>query len=234
MRRVLVWLVSWGIAGYIVLLRHTCRIIFENDPRPELRRHGQTYLYSFLHAHQIGITVKGEPGTGAMVSRSHDGQLIVPALKVTGCIPVRGSKWRAGDDKGGRDAIDALTQHVQGGKPVAIAVDGPRGPRGRVHKGIAAISQATGSAVINVVATPSRRIVIHRAWDKMQIPLPFCTIRGYFADPIYPVVGEKLEAYRQRIEQSLQDLEQLHEFGIAADDKVSNSNPHATEHRQAA
>ncbi len=207
-KRAIVWLASWCIAGYILLLRRTCRVRFDNDRREEFRSDKQNYLFSFLHAHQIAITIYGEPGTAAMVSRSADGQLIVPALQVSGCIPVRGSKWRAWSNKGGREAVDELTAHVIGGRPAAIAVDGPRGPRGRVHKGIAAISQNTGAIVLNAVAIPSRRIVFPRTWDRLQIPLPFCTIRGNFADPIYPVVGEKLEIYRQRIECSLAELEQ--------------------------
>ncbi len=189
------------------MLRWTCQHTFENDPRPELRKTGQNYLFAMLHAHQLAVVTHGEPGTGAMVSKSADGQLIVPALRVARCTPVRGSKWRAWGAKGGREAVDALTQHVLDGFPAAIAVDGPRGPRGRVHKGIAAISQATGAAVLNIVAVPTRRYVFHKTWDRLQVPLPLSRINGYFAEPIYPIEGEKLEAYRQRIERSLRELE---------------------------
>lgn len=207
-KRILVWFTSWCIAGYVLLLRATCRHGFATDPRPEMRKSGQNYLFAMLHAHQLAIIVHGEPGTGAMVSKSTDGQLIVPALQVAHVTPVRGSKWRASGAKGGREAIDALTQHVHDGFPAAIAIDGPRGPRGRVHKGIASISQATGAAVLNVVAVPTRRYIFKGTWDRLQIPLPFCDINGYFAEPIYPIAGEKLEAYRQRIERSLRELEQ--------------------------
>ncbi len=206
-KHILVWFASWCIAGYVLVLRWTCRHTFENDPRPELRKSGQNYLFAMLHANQLAVVTHGEPGTGAMVSKSADGQLIVPALLVAKCTPVRGSKWRPGGSKGGREAVDALTQHVLDGFPAAIAVDGPRGPRGRVHKGIAAISQATGAAVLNVVAVPNRRYVFENTWDRLQVPLPLSRINGYFAEPIYPIEGEKLEAYRQRIEQSLRELE---------------------------
>ncbi len=208
-KRLLVWLASWTIAAYVLLLRATCRVKYENDQRPALKEAGQNYLYAFLHAHQLAVVTHGEPGTGAMVSKSADGQLIVPALQVTRCTPVRGSKWRSWGGKGGLDAVDSLTRHVMNGRPAAIAVDGPRGPRGRVHKGIAAISQSTGAAVLCVVAVPTRRHVFDRTWDRLQIPLPFSTIQGHFSDPIHPVEGEKLEAYRQRIEASLASLESL-------------------------
>lgn len=189
----------------------TVKIRFHNDPRSTIRERGESYLFSFLHAHQLGLVLGRERGTGAMVSRSKDGELIVPLLKISGCIPVRGSKRTHRKDRGGREAIHTLTEHVLSGKPAAIAIDGPRGPRGRVHKGIALLSQQTGAPVLNLVAISRRKLTARRAWDRMQIPLPFTTIDGYFAEPIYPQHGEKLELYRHRIEASLLALEEKHE-----------------------
>lgn len=198
---------SWLIVGLVQLIRTTCRIHFHNDQRDQLRAEGVNYLYSFLHAHQLSVMTGSEAGTAAMVSQSNDGSLIVPALKHAGCVVYRGSKKSNNRARGGQQAIDSLIAHVIDGRPAAIAVDGPRGPRGRVHKGIALVSQQTGAAVLNIVAVPRRRWIARKAWDRMQIPVPFHRIDGYFADPIYPREGEKLEAYRQRIEASLHALE---------------------------
>lgn len=154
-----------------------------------------------------------------MVSRSPDGQLLIPCLRICGIVPIRGSNRRKGDDKGGLGAIDSLADHIAAGAPGYLAVDGPRGPRNRVHKGIAVLSQRTGAAVINLVAVPSRRWIFTRAWDRFQIPKPFATIHGYFGDPLFPREGEGVEQYRKRIETALNDLEQRHdsiEAGLAA------------------
>ncbi|MGV3486191.1 MAG: lysophospholipid acyltransferase family protein [Planctomycetaceae bacterium] len=202
---------SYLVAVAVTLLRLTVRIQFHNDPRPMLRKQGTNYLFSFLHAHQLGLIIGREKGTGAMVSRSKDGELIVPLLKFCGCVPVRGSNRVDRKDRGGREALHTLTDHVLSGKPAALAVDGPRGPRGRVHKGIAALSQQTGAPVLNIVAITRRKWTATNAWDRMQIPLPFSRLDGYFAEPIYPRADEKLEAYRQRIEASLHRLEAIHE-----------------------
>lgn|GEM_PF-471398 len=205
--QVLVRVASLVIAMAVTCLRFTVKIRFIDDPRKDIKQQGQTYLFSFLHAHQLGLIIGREKGTGAMVSRSKDGELIVPLLHLSGCVAVRGSKQTHRKERGGREAIHTLTEHVLSGKPAAIAVDGPRGPRGRVHKGVALLSQQTGAPVLNLVAIPKRKLTVIRAWDRMQIPLPFTTIDGYFATPIYPQEGEKLEAYRLRIEASLQALE---------------------------
>lgn len=200
-------LLSWMVAGLVALLRSTCRVHFHNDPREQLRTEGQGYVYGFLHAHQMSIIIGSEPGTAAMVSRSRDGQLVVPALKLAGCVVFRGSKKSNNRARGGQQAIDSLIQHVRGGNPAAIAVDGPRGPRGRVHKGVAMVSQQSGAAVLVTVARPKYRWIAKYAWDRMQMPIPFSRIEGYFAPPIFPREGEKLEAYRQRIESVLRKME---------------------------
>jgi lysophospholipid acyltransferase (LPLAT)-like uncharacterized protein len=208
---VLVRVASYIIAVLATILRWTCRVHYHDDPRESLRGRGENYLFSFLHAHQLGLIIGSEKGTGAMVSRSKDGELIVPLLKISGCIPVRGSKKVNRKDRGGMAALHTLVDHVRSGRPAALAVDGPRGPRGRVHKGIAMLSQQTGAPVLNLVAISRTKWTVSRAWDRMQVPMPFSRIDGYFAAPVYPLEGEKLEAYRQRIEASLQALEALHE-----------------------
>jgi hypothetical protein len=202
---------GWAIAIAVSILRACCRIRLHNDPRAALRASSQAYVYSVLHSHQIATVIHGETGTGAMVSRSEDGELLIPSLWVCGIVPIRGSNRQTSGDKGGLGAIDALVEHIAGGAPGYLAVDGPRGPRNRVHKGIAVLSQRTGAAVINLVAVPSRRWICTRAWDRFQIPKPFSTIHGYFGEPIFPRKDESVEEYRKRIEVSLNALERQHD-----------------------
>ena len=202
---------GWVIALAVLLLRTCCRIRLHNDPRPGLRANSQAYVYSVLHSHQIATVIQGEVGTGAMVSRSDDGELLIPCLWLRGIVPIRGSNRHKTGDKGGLAAIEAMIVHVDGGAPGYLAVDGPRGPRNRVHKGIAVLSQRTGAAVVNLVAIPSRRWIFTRAWDRFQIPKPFSMIHGYFGEPIFPRKGESVEQYRKRIETALTNLERQHD-----------------------
>jgi len=202
---------GWLIALAVLILRACCRIRLHNDPRGDLRANARAYVYSVLHCHQIAAVIDSERGTGAMVSQSADGELLIPCLLVRGIVPIRGSKCRKSCDKGGLAAIEALVEHVARGAPGYLAVDGPRGPRNRVHKGIAVLSQRTGAAVVNLVAIPSRRWIFTRAWDRFQIPKPFATIDGYFGEPLFPREDEGVEEYRKRIETSLNDLERTHD-----------------------
>ncbi len=194
-----------------------------NDPRASLRAAGTPYIYAVLHAHQVAAIMDSEPGTGAMVSRSADGQIIVPILKIRRCVPVRGSSFRAGQDKGGRAALDALAEHIAGGRPGYLAVDGPRGPRGRVHKGVAHLARRTGAVVVTIAPIPTRRWILTRAWDRLQIPKPFCTVNGYCGTPLKMQADESLDNFCRRIEQTLADLEHTHDASEARHSLVARA-----------
>ncbi len=223
-RHIAVFFASWGVAAIVLLLRWTCRVRVHNDPRPKLRSEGVSYIFSVLHAHQVAAIVDSERGTGAMVSRSLDGQIIVPALWVRGVVPVRGSGGKGrGTGRGGREALDALIAHVKGGRPAYLAVDGPKGPRGHVHKGVAVLARTCDAAVLLMVAVPSRRWILKRTWDRLQIPLPFSTIDGYFADPVFPADDETAEQLRQRIEAQLLALERAHDPSESASVQTSEN-----------
>ncbi|QDS96720.1 hypothetical protein FF011L_55320 [Roseimaritima multifibrata] len=182
-----------------------------DDPRQSLKANEERYIYAVLHAHQVSAIMDSEPGTGAMVSRSNDGQMIVPALRVRGCVPIRGSSRRQGQDKGGRAALQAMIDHVVGGKPAYLAVDGPRGPRGRVHKGIAMLARQADAAVITIAPVPSRRWILTRAWDRLQIPKPLAKIDAYFGPPLRIKPEESLEDFCMRIQSDLAQLEAEHD-----------------------
>lgn len=224
-------LVPYLVAGYSLCVRWTCRVNVHNDPRPAMTAAGIPHVFAALHAHQVAAMVSADPGTGAMVSRSDDGQIIVPALRANGHVPVRGSSGKA--DKGGATALKALIEYLGVGTPVILAVDGPRGPRGTVHKGIGVLARKSGAGVLPVLVITNRRFILKKAWDRLQIPLPFGTIDAYFVEPLYQRKGEKLEGFAQRIEEQLADLERQHD---PAEAKISTrkANPTKQESRAAA
>lgn len=203
-------IVAWPVAAYVLLLRWTCRLRVHDDPRPLLKSEGRKYIYSVLHAHQIGASMYAEAGTMAMVSRSRDGELIVRMLRWMGAVPVRGSSRRK-DSRGGAEALDAMAVHVNSGRPAILAVDGPRGPRGHVRKGVASLASRTGASVLNVVLVPRWRLTMPKTWDRFQIPLPFGRIDAYFAPPVCLAEDEKTESLRRRVESTLLALEQAHD-----------------------
>lgn len=219
--KVVRFIAAWLIAIALLLLRWSCRVRWHDDPRPALRRKGCPYVYAILHCHQVAAVIGREPGTCAMVSRSADGDLLVPSLRVHGIVPIRGSTRTKEQGKGGAAALRTLIQRVREGTPAYLAVDGPRGPRNYVNPGIAKLSSVTGAAVLIAVPIPRRRWILARAWDRFQIPKPFTLIDMFFGPPLRLRDGEDLRKFRQRIEDAIVALEEQHDPKEAAEGKVA-------------
>jgi lysophospholipid acyltransferase (LPLAT)-like uncharacterized protein len=216
---------AWIAAAAVLLIRLTCRIRYHDDPRPLLRAQSRAYAFAFLHAHQIATVVAAEPGTGAMVSRSADGQLLIPSLRVRHVVPIRGSTRRHGRDKGGVGALAALVRHARAGAPVYLAVDGPRGPRNHVRRGIAQLALEADAAVLVAVALPSRRWILRKTWDRFQIPKPFSRIDVFFDNPTFPCECGDADALRDLISLRLNALEAKHDAAEADRVCTGSSTP---------
>lgn len=196
---------AWGVMSYFTLMRRSVRIRVVNDRRDEVCHNSdRQFVYALLHAHQAAAIALSDPNTGALVSRSRDGELLVPLLKSCGCIPIRGS---SGGSKGGATALTQMIRHCQQGHPAVIAVDGPKGPRGKVQKGVAKLAQKAGIPILPVVLVPNRRFTFTQSWDRMQLPAPFCRLDCHFGEPIFVGEDDDLDQISSRVEKTLQELE---------------------------
>jgi len=179
-----------------------------NDPRPGLRAAQRPYVYALLHAHQIAaVLANDEPRMAAMVSRSADGDLLVPSLAARGVLAVRGSGRRGAISKGGEAALKKLITLNRGGMPVLLAVDGPRGPRGKVHRGIVALAQATGAVILPVSVMARRDWVLRKTWDLTRIPSFGTTLHLAFGAPLEVAPKASLEDLQKAIGTALADCE---------------------------
>lgn len=201
---------GWVFGAALYACSRLCRRRTLNDPRPGLRAKGTPYVVALLHAHQLAALLANDEPRGdlaAMVSRSADGELVVPAMRVRGVRPVRGSSGAL--KKRGPQALVEMRDWLAGGGGAALlTVDGPRGPRSRVKPGVAELALGVpGAVVLTVLALPSRRWVLRRSWERFQIPKPFSTISLVFGETLRPDAAEGREALRARIEAELVRLE---------------------------
>jgi hypothetical protein len=125
-----------------------------------------------------------------------------------GITPVRGSSRRGQTDKGGLTALETLKSMAQQGTPAILAVDGPRGPRNRVHRGAIHLAQQVGGVILPVAALPSRRWILRRTWDRMHLPQPFSRITLHFGPAIEAAADADRERLRQDVQDALYRLEQ--------------------------
>ena len=206
--KVLKQLAGWIAALLLLVWRLLCRYRVLNDPRPALRQQRRCYIYALLHAHQVAaVFVNDDPRMSAMVSRSDDGDLLVPSLRLRRVVPVRGSTRSRGRDKGGQAALEGMATLLRQGVPALLAVDGPLGPRNHVRSGVAKLAVETGAAVLPVLVLPSRRWILRGTWDRFQLPQPFSTLRLIFGPPLEPTQFANPELLRLEIAQALTTLE---------------------------
>jgi lysophospholipid acyltransferase (LPLAT)-like uncharacterized protein len=212
MNRLFIFVVGWLGAAYIFILRLTLRFDIQGDPRPALKAAGQKYVYAILHAQQLSfVTVSDDVPIAAMVSRSRAGEALVPSCWLRNIIAVRGSKNKSVRNKGGREALAKMADHVREGLPALLAVDGPRGPRNLVQWGVVDLAIETGSFVMIAGVFPKRRSVIRRTWDRAQVPGLFTTMHIRFRPPVDPTKFKDRAELRAYVMKELLELEREHD-----------------------
>src|SRR5262249_39424204 len=117
-----------------------------------------------------------------LVSLSRDGAMQARVLRIMGLSVVRGSTSRAG-----ARGLAALVRAMRRERAdAALAVDGPRGPRGVVRGGAVAAARATSGVVVPIAGLVRRGIVLERTWDRFAIAWPFTRVDVALGRPIEP------------------------------------------------
>lgn len=147
---------------------------------------GRPLVGAFLHGRSFALLrFMSRPENGrwlSMCSKSLDGDAMARVEEALGYEVVRGSS--------GRDGLQAIVDMIRRvradpGLGACLAVDGSRGPRGRVQGGILSLAQRTGGLILPVTLSGRPAIVFRKAWDRTLLPAPFARV-----DVVY---GELLE-----------------------------------------
>ena len=93
-------------------------------------------IIALLHGNALGVAMLGiDRGIYALVSRFRDGDIAEKFLLSLGYRVVRGSSEEGKPQKGGSVGLLRLVKVLREGNTVAITVDGPKGPYGKVKAG---------------------------------------------------------------------------------------------------
>lgn len=140
-----------------------------------------------------------------MVSKSDFGEIMALIAKRMGFTPVRG-----GSSMAGAEALSEVIDYVRTHEKIffGLTVDGSRGPRYKVKKGIIVIAKETGVPIYPVRAIAKRKAHLG-TWDKTTFPFPFNEFAFFFGNPI-PVpkdaTMDEVDAKRQELEDELMRL----------------------------
>lgn len=158
------------------------------------------YMGHFMESH---LTRKGFDMT-QMVSLSRDGEIGYRLGKWAGIRVVRGSS-----NRGGSKALRQLFRVIQKDKSsIVIMPDGSQGPVYKAKAGAVVLAQLSGAPIYLFSYTVDRAWRV-KSWDRLIIPKPFAKVTVRMPEPIIvprELGKEQLEAQRQRLEDSLNQL----------------------------
>ncbi len=143
-------------------------------------------------------------GIVVMISENFDGEWIARIIETFGYGTSRGSTSR-----GGQRALLQLKRDIAQGRPAGFAVDGPRGPAGRVQPGVVWLAKLTGNPIVPFHMEASRSWTIG-SWDRTQVPKPFSTVGLAVGEPIHVAADAsdaEIEDKRADVERALRGLE---------------------------
>jgi lysophospholipid acyltransferase (LPLAT)-like uncharacterized protein len=77
-------LLHWSVGLATLLVRLTCHFRLHDDPRVRLNAAGTPHVIAALHANQAAAIMAAQRGSCIMVSRSDDGEIAVPTMRLLG------------------------------------------------------------------------------------------------------------------------------------------------------
>ncbi len=129
---------------------------------------------------------------GLMISRSKDGDLISGVANRTGWHTPRGSSSR-----GGKQAMDAMIDHLNTHGFGAHILDGPRGPMGIVKPGIIRMAHRTGARLVPFYIHGEDAWYFN-SWDRFMLPKPFSKVTLTFGTPLSFLPDSESEAFESQ------------------------------------
>jgi lysophospholipid acyltransferase (LPLAT)-like uncharacterized protein len=143
----------------------------------------------------------GSVNPAILVSHSKDGEMMARGARYLGYHVVRGSSSR-----GAVGGLIALIKASRDGHHAALAVDGPKGPRGVCKPGVVYLSQKTGVPLLPVGVAVSRKFIFEKTWNKVYLPLPLSRQVLFFDRPLYFGTEKDLDSitgYCGQVEEAL-------------------------------
>ena len=190
---------------FVAALGRTLRWRAEGESRyADAVRAGRQPIMAFWHGRIFaGLHYFRDRGIVVLTSQNFDGEWIARLLTRFGFGTSRGSTSR-----GAARALVQLRRDLASGKPVAFALDGPRGPARVAQPGAIWLAGATGHPVLPLHIEASRAWEAG-SWDRAQIPRPFATVSVVIGEPMFVegTAEPMVEAKTRELERVLAGLE---------------------------
>jgi len=202
MRAKIISFIAWIL---ISLWIRTIKVRYVNKNIQErLVAEGKKAVYIFWHGSMfLPLYAYRNSNMLLPASESRDGEIIARLLKHLGYDVVRGSSKRKGFQ-----ALRGLIAGIRRGQDIAIAADGPRGPRHQVKEGVLYLAGKMNVPVVPVASGVRRFRILEKTWEKLEFPAPFTKGVIMFGDPVFVegTAKEELVSRRKEIDAQMDRL----------------------------
>jgi lysophospholipid acyltransferase (LPLAT)-like uncharacterized protein len=166
------------LALYVRLVRATSKIVHVPADMHPRYVPLEPSIYVSWHANVLAVPLFIEPGMAEVVglaSPHPDGQIAAACINALGIRTVMGTgaNEKAVRGTGGMAAFRALTRELKAGNSVFLTAEVPPTRGRKVSKGVIALARMSGRPIVGIAAASSRRTIVEKLWDKMQINHPF-------------------------------------------------------------
>jgi len=167
-------------SGFIAAHARTLRI--ERVTRPGFAAVDRTrVLFAFWHGRQFLLAACFREWDIAIVTAvSWAGEVQARTLARLGYLPVRASSRRRGFE-----ALLAMKRAAEAGHPIAVAVDGPKGPPLRSKPGILLLARQMSCPIVPVATAARRAWTVPGTWDRYLLPWPFTRCVVVVGEPLW-------------------------------------------------
>jgi lysophospholipid acyltransferase (LPLAT)-like uncharacterized protein len=197
------------IGGYVKFVRATSRVVADPPDFWEAAQkdHWPAIAVSWHGQSNLAYVVMPDPSQVALLISMHpDGMMMGEMARTLGYQIVEGSgaSERQSTGTGGLTAFRNMLKVLKSGTTLFATADIPPEPGRHVSLGMIALARRTGRPIYAIATATSRRKILERVWDKMQLNFPFSTIAFACEGPVYMTdPGVTDEAYAADLAQRL-------------------------------
>lgn len=204
-------LVGLLMAGYVRVVAATCRV--EGGPVTQ-----DQVVLAFWHEYNLVAAVaawrmRRHPRHVSFSTRTFRGQVMNAMLAGLDAgsvaLPAPGAHAEAA-----RLSLELARLGRDGASPV-VSPDGPFGPYRRARPGALVVARASGLPLQPWAIAVRPSIRLNGRWDRHIVPLPFCRLRVFEAEPILVVAREPLRPLLARLQAELERVSATADAGSA-------------------
>ena len=195
------------IAPYLRLLKATSKVVTDPpDFWDQVLAHWPVIGVSWHGQSNLAYVVIPEKERVALLISMHpDGQMMGAMARSLGYPTIDGSgaSARQTSGTGGLAAFRAMFRTLRDGVSIFATADIPPDPGRRVSPGMIALARRSGRPIFAIATSSSRRKVLERVWDKMQLNFPFSTVAYAMEGPFYVTEETNDEAFAAMLSEAL-------------------------------